>query len=59
MGEGTDMRGKEDVAPQPSKETDAPVGDELPTKGLEQAHGSSGTPLDFGTDKWEASAIGL
>jgi len=40
-GEGTDMPGKEDVAPQPSKETDAPVGDDLPTKGLEQALGSS------------------
>ena len=58
-GEGTDMPGKEDVAPQPSKETDAPVGDDLPTKGLEQALGSSGTLLDFGTDNWEASAFGL
>ena len=61
-GEGTDLPGKEDVAPQPSKETDVPVGNDngdLPTKGLEQALGSSGTLLDFGTDNWEASAFGL
>ena len=61
-GEGTDMPGKEDVAPQLPKETDVPVGNDngdLPTKGLEQAFGSSGTLLDFGTDNWEASAFGL
>ena len=58
-GEGTDMPGKEDVAPQLPKETDVSVGDELPTKGLEQAFGPSGTLLDFGTDNWEASAFGL
>ena len=61
-GEGTDLPGKEDVAPQPSKETHVPVGNDngdLPTKGLEQALGSSGTLLDFGTDNWEASAFGL
>ena len=61
-GEGTDKSGKQDVAPQLPKETDVPVGDDnsdLPTKGLEQALGSSGTLLDFGTDNWEASAFGL
>ena len=63
-GEGTDKPGREDVAPQLPKEAEAdvPVGDDnsdLPTKGLEQAFGSSGTLLDFGTDNWEASAFGL
>ena len=59
-----DKPGREDVAPQLPKEAEAdvPVGDDnsdLPTKGLEQALGSSGTLLDFGTDNWEASAFGL
>ena len=56
--EGTDKPGKEDVAPQSSKETDVSVGEDLPTKGLEQAFGSGGALLDFG-DNWEASAFGI
>ena len=57
-GEGTDRPGKEDVAPQPSKEDDVQLGTGPPEKGMEQATGASGALLDFG-DNWEAAAFGL
>ena len=59
--EGTDRPGREDVAPPLPKEEDVRMGDnrnDLPTEGLAQATGSSGTLLDFG-DGWDTTSFGL